>query len=84
MDPRFNKSDDASPLAQEALAALAAELPLEVLLLELRRFYRAAWDGPVTRSSVDCRQVCDTSLAALDTALRALDSALWRLETDDA
>ena len=69
-------NDEALPLAREALQTLAAEMPLEDILLELRRYYRAAWDDPFTRENPDYRQVCDA-------ALRALDAALWRLETDE-
>ncbi len=64
--------DETLPLAFAALHDVAEELPLEVILLELRDIYRAQMNedlGP------DYQQLCDTSL-------RALDAALWRLETE--
>ena len=60
------------PLALEALHALAGELPLEVILMELRGVYRAAEDEP----GPDYQHLCDTWI-------RSLDAALWRLETDE-
>ena len=76
MDALINGYDDQTlPLAQEALHALAAELPLEVILLELRRVYRAVGDDPSTQNSPDYQQICHTYLCCLD-------AALWKLETD--
>ena len=72
MDAILTGMDETLSLAFAALHDVAEELPLEVILLELRDIYRAHLDedlGP------DYRQVCDTSL-------RALDAALWRLETE--
>ena len=68
-------NDDTLPLAFDALNAIAEELPLEVILLELRDFYRAAQDDEFTRTCPEYKQICDTSL-------RALDAALWRMETE--
>ena len=77
MDAIINGIDDeAVPLAFSALNAIAAELPLEVILLELRDFYRKAQDDAFTRTCPDYQQICDS-------ALRALDTALWRLETEE-
>jgi hypothetical protein len=77
------------PLALEAVQILAGELPLNLILGELRRVYREAEDGlkamhrffsaagdeSFTRTNLDCQQICDTWL-------RSLDAALYRLETD--
>ena len=61
------------PLALEALHALAAELPLEVILLELRRFYRVLWDDSSTETDSYYHQICDTCLRSLDAALRRME-----------
>ncbi len=68
--------DETMSLSFAALHDIAEELPLEVILLELRDFYRAAQDDEFTRTCPEYQCVCDTSL-------RALDSALWRLESDN-
>jgi hypothetical protein len=72
--PGVDDLDDTMALAIEALNDLAEELPLEVILLELRDFYRRAHDDEFTRVCPEYHHICDVSL-------RALDSALWRLET---
>ena len=64
-------------LAFSALGALAREMPLEVILLELRGFYRNRLDGELCRTCPDYRAHCDR-------ALHALDAALWRLESESA
>ena len=76
METTFNGYDSQTlPIALEAVHILAEELPLEVILLELRSAYRTVADDPSTQSSPDYRQLCDTWL-------QSLDAALWRLETD--
>jgi hypothetical protein len=57
------------------LREIAEELPLEVILLELRDFYREIREDEFTKSCAEYRQVCDTSL-------RGLDAALWKLESE--
>lgn len=72
MDAIMTGIDETVPLAFAALHAIAEEMPLEVILLELRDIYRAQMSedlGP------DYEQLCDASV-------RALDAALWRLETE--
>lgn len=59
-----------------ALHDIAEELPLEVILSELRDFYRTTLEDEFTRTCPEYQVICDTSL-------RALDAALWRLETEN-
>lgn len=72
----YGHDDKTLPLALEALHSLAGELPLEVILLELRGVYRAAEEEPLTRTNADYQHICDSWI-------RSLDAALWRLETDE-
>jgi len=69
--------DEKLELVLEALYTIAEELPLEVILLELRDFYRTAQDDEFTRATPEYQQICGASL-------RALDSALWKLESESA
>ena len=59
--------------ASAALRAVAEEISLEDILLQLRAFYREALDDTDARTSPDYHWICET-------AIRSLDVALWRLE----
>ena len=79
MDAEKHESMESIDSIDRALAnvrALAQEISLEDILLELRRFYRGELHEEVADPCPPYRQVCEG-------ALRALDRALWRLESDE-
>ena len=74
MNATMDRTDNnALRFAPEALPALAGELPLEMILLEVRRFYGAG-DGTRASGGIDYQQLCDTGI-------RSLDAELGRLKT---
>ncbi len=73
IDRTDNKALPVTPVAPEALSAFAGELPLEMILLEMRRFYGAGED-PRASAGLDYQQLCDTWIRSLDTALAGLET----------